>query len=160
MGEPHVVTLRATRAGDFDALFDVRHDPVAMHMAGFTADDSNDRATFDEHWARIISDPDARVRTVRADGQIVGDLVVRHDGEGWLIEAWIGRSQWDRGIATRALRLLLDDVIERPLHAKIAADNARATAVLDRLGFRRVGLDIAYASGRGAEIEELLYVLA
>ncbi|WP_022893471.1 GNAT family N-acetyltransferase [Agromyces subbeticus] len=159
MGEPHVVTLRATRAGDLDELFDARHDPVAMQMAGFTTDDCADRTAFEERWKRLITDPSARVCTVRADGRVVGDVAIRRDVEGWLVDAWISRAHWGHGIATRALRLLLDDLEARPVHVKVAADNARAIAVLDGLGFRRIGLDLAFADARGVETEQLLYVL-
>ena len=57
MGEPHVVTLRATRAGDLDALFAFEQHEEAVRMAAFTAPDPTDRATFDAHWRRLIDDP-------------------------------------------------------------------------------------------------------
>ena len=37
MGQPHVVTLRATRAGDLDALFTFEQHEEAVRMAAFTA---------------------------------------------------------------------------------------------------------------------------
>ena len=72
MGEPHVVTLRATRAGDLDALFAFEQHEGAVHMAAFTAPDPTDRATFDAHWRRLFDDPGVDARTIRADGVIVG----------------------------------------------------------------------------------------
>ena len=47
MGEPHVVTLRATRAADLDELFRFRTDHEANRMAAFVAKDPTDRAAFD-----------------------------------------------------------------------------------------------------------------
>ena len=51
---------------------------------------------------------------------------------------WIARRHWGRGLATRALGLLLEEVRERPLHATVAAHNAASAAVLERHGFGRV----------------------
>ncbi|AWB95180.1 GNAT family N-acetyltransferase [Agromyces badenianii] len=159
MGEPHVVTLRATRAGDLDVLFRFRQDPEARQMAGFASEDPADLAAFVERWERLIADPEVALRTVRADGQIVGDVVVWHADDGWCLGSWIDRAHWGRGIATRAVRLVLDELTVRPLQARVAVDNAGSIAVLDKLGFRRVGLDLAFANARGIEMEEFIYSL-
>ncbi|MGN6795614.1 MAG: GNAT family N-acetyltransferase [Streptosporangiaceae bacterium] len=59
-----------------------------------------------------------------------------------------------RGIATAALRLLLQRVSVRPLHARTASDNTGSQRVLRKAGFVPVGAEISYASARNAEIEE------
>jgi RimJ/RimL family protein N-acetyltransferase len=159
MGEPHVVTLRATRAADLDELFRFRQDAEAVRMAAFVAGDPSDRAAFDAHWRKLLGDPGKIVRTVRADGRIVGDLGVWRDGEVQLLGYWIDRAEWGRGIATRAVRLLLDTV-ERPLRSHVAADNAASRAVLEKLGFAEIGRERGWASARAAEIDELVYELA
>ncbi len=38
--------------------------------------------------------------------------------------------------------------------ARAASDNAGSLGVLRRLGFRKIGTEIAYANQRGEEIEE------
>ncbi len=160
MGEPHVVTLRATRAADLDELFRFRTDHEANRMAAFVAKDPTDRAAFDAHWARLLADPAKVLRTVRADGRIVGDLGVWRDGELQFLGYWIDRAEWGRGIATRAVRLLLDTLAERPLRSHVAADNAASRAVLEKLGFAEVGRERGWANARAAEIDELVYELA
>ena len=148
MGEPHVVTLRATRAGDLDALFRFAHDPRAVQMAAFTPADPADRAAFDAHWQRLFADPGVDSRTVRADGEIVGSVARWYEDDTPEVTYWIDRAHWGEGIATRAVRLFLDALDERPVRARVASDNAGSIAVLERLGFRQVG---AQGCGRCAE---------
>jgi RimJ/RimL family protein N-acetyltransferase len=160
MVEPHVVTLRATRAGDLDELFRIQLDPEANRMAAFTATDPTDRAAYDAHRARFSARDDYDARTVRYDGRIVGSVARWIDAETGMPEItyWIDREHWGRGIATRALRLFLDTQ-PRPVRARAAADNAASVAVLRKLGFVEVGRDRDYANARGEEIEEIEFVL-
>lgn len=160
MVEPHVVTLRATRAGDRDELFRIQLDPEANRMAAFTARDPADRAAYDAHVARFSAREDYDPRTIRCDGHIVGSVARWIDADSGMPEItyWIDREHWGRGIATRALRLFLDTQ-PRPIRARAAADNAASVAVLRKLGFVEVGRDRDYANARGEEIEEIEFVL-
>lgn len=159
MVEPHVVTLRATRAGDLDELFRLRQDDTAIRMAAFTADDMADRAAFDTRWARLLADPSVRLVTVRADGEIVGDAARWTDpDDGPMVAYWIDRAHWGRGIATRALRLFLDTE-PRPMRARAAVDNAGSVAVLRKLGFAVVGQERGFANARGMETDEVVFEL-
>jgi RimJ/RimL family protein N-acetyltransferase len=160
MVEPHVVTLRATRAGDLDELFRIQLDPEANRVAAFTARDPSDRTAFDEHWTRLLGRDDADTRTVRCDGRIVGSVGRWIDSESGMPEVtyWIDREHWGRGIATRAMRLFLDTQ-PRPIRARAAADNAASVAVLGKLGFVEVGHDRGYAEARGAEVDEVVLEL-
>lgn len=159
MGEPHVVTLRATRVGDLDELFTFEQHQEAVRMAAFTAPDPTDRATFDAHWRRLIDDPTVDARTIRADGAIVGSVARWFEGGTPEITVWIDPGHWGEGIATRALRLFLDALRERPVRARVAADNAGSIAVLEKLGFRQVSVEVSFANARGTEIEERIYRL-
>jgi RimJ/RimL family protein N-acetyltransferase len=159
MGEPHVVTLRATRDGDLDALFTIEQDEAAVQMAAFTPPDPSDRAMFDAHWRRLLADPAIDARTVRADGEIVGSVARWYEGGTAEITYWIDRAHWGRHIATRAVGLFLDALRERPVRVRVAADNVASIAVLEKLGFRRIGIERSYANAREAEIEELIYRL-
>ena len=159
MGEPHVVTLRTTRAEDLDALFRFEQDPVTSRMAAVTPPDPTDRATFDAHWRRLLSDPAIDARTVRADGEIVGSVVRWFDGDVAEITCWIDPAHWGRHIATRAVRLFLDTLRERPIRARAAAGNGASVVVLEKLGFRRVGVERGVANAREVEIDEVVYRL-
>ncbi|SFR88375.1 Protein N-acetyltransferase, RimJ/RimL family [Agromyces sp. CF514] len=159
MGEPHVVSLRATRDTDLDTLFLIGHDPVAVQMAAFTAPDPDDRATFDAHWRRLMADPATDVRTVRADGEIVGSVGRWYDDGTAEVTTWIDRAHWGLGIATRAMRIFLDVLDERPVRARVAGDNAGSIRVLEHLGFEQVATEHGFANARDAEIEERVYLL-
>ena len=69
---------------------------------------------------------------------------------------WIDRAAWGRGIASRALELLMDLVPTRPLHARAASDNAGSLRVLQKSGFKIIGTEKSFAPGRKSEIEETI----
>jgi RimJ/RimL family protein N-acetyltransferase len=73
---------------------------------------------------------------------------------------WIGREQWGRGIATRALDEFLEIELTRPLHARAASDNVASIRVLEKCGFSRVGTDRAFAEGRSEDTDEVVLRLA
>jgi hypothetical protein len=52
---------------------------------------------------------------------------------------WIGREDWGRGLATRALQEFMQVEATRPLYARAASDNAASIRVLTKCGFRIVG---------------------
>jgi RimJ/RimL family protein N-acetyltransferase len=150
------VELRPIEDTDLDAIFDLMRDPESVWMAAFTPADPDDRAAFDAHMAEIGSRPDVTNRAVTCDGELVGTVaafVVEGDTE---VTYWIDRAAWGRGIASRALALLLDLVPVRPLHARAASDNPGSLRVLEKAGFVVVGTEVSYANARKAEIEETI----
>ncbi|GGW63280.1 GNAT family N-acetyltransferase [Streptomyces xantholiticus] len=152
------VVLREVHDGDLPIFFGHMSDPESNRMAAFTSKDPTDRAAFDAHWARIrISD--AVVRTVVADGAVVGHTAVYGPPEEREVTYFIDRAHWGRGIATLALRALLDTVPVRPLHARAAADNAGSIRVLRKCGFMVTGRDRGFANARGEETDEVLLTL-
>ncbi|WP_406001586.1 GNAT family N-acetyltransferase [Streptomyces sp. NBC_00829] len=153
------VTLREVVDDDLPVFFRHMRDPESNRMAAFTSEDPTDRAAFDAHWARIrVSD--AVIRTVLADGVVVGHTAVYGPPEQREVTYVIDRAHWGRGIATAALRTLTALVTTRPLHARAAADNAGSVRVLEKCGFTVTGTDRGYANARGAEIDEVLLTLA
>ncbi|MCI2958943.1 GNAT family N-acetyltransferase [Agromyces atrinae] len=159
MEKPDVVTLRATTPADLDDLFRFGQDPESIRLAAFTAADPGDRDAFDVHWARLLADARVDARTIRADGALVGSIARWFEDGEPEITYWIDRQHWGRGIATRAARLFIASVPERPLRARVAVDNERSIHVLERLGFRAGSTSRDFAAGRGAETEERLYRL-
>jgi RimJ/RimL family protein N-acetyltransferase len=148
------IGLRPVRDDDLDTLYDQMRDPVAVRMAAFTAEDPDDRAAFDAHFVRLRTAPDILLRAVTVDGELAGTVGSFAVGDDTEITYWLDRSWWGRGIATRAVELLLDLLPIRPITARAASDNAGSLAVLRKAGFRPVGKEVAYATARGAAIEE------
>jgi RimJ/RimL family protein N-acetyltransferase len=152
------VELRQVHDSDLPVFFRQMNDPEALHMAAFTPEDPADRGVFDAHWARIRSST-AVIRTVLADGDVVGSTAVYGEPGEREVTYWVDRAYWGKGIATAALRALVTEVPERPLYARAASDNAGSLRVLEKCGFRTVATASGYANARGAEIEETVLLL-
>ncbi|MFE6040101.1 GNAT family N-acetyltransferase [Streptomyces sp. NPDC056452] len=148
--------LREVRDGDLPLFFAFMSDPEATRMAAFTSADPSDRAMFDAHWQRIRASDTVIMRTVLADGVVVGSVGVYGPPAEREVTYWLDRAQWGRGLATAALRAMLDAVPERPLHARAAADNTGSVRVLQKCGFTLTGTDRGYAQARGEETDEVL----
>ncbi|GGS73025.1 GNAT family N-acetyltransferase [Streptomyces violaceus] len=152
------VELRDVHDSDLPVFFRQMNDPEALHMAAFTPEDPSDRDAFDTHWARIRSSS-AVVRTVLADGDVVGSASVYGEPGEREVTYWIDRAYWGKGIATDALRALVTEVDERPLYARAASDNVGSLRVLEKCGFRTVASARGYARARDAEIDETVLLL-
>lgn len=150
------ITLRPVLDADLDVFFDNNRDPVSVRMAAFTSEDPDDRAAFDAHWARIRTLDTVVIRTIVADGRTVGSVLkYEMDGEPE-VSYWTARDTWGRGVATQALAVFLDEVTDRPMYARVAADNAGSRRVLEKCGFTVVGEDRGFAHGRGEEVDEFV----
>ncbi|WP_026178357.1 GNAT family N-acetyltransferase [Streptomyces hokutonensis] len=152
------VALRPVHDSDLPVFFRQVNDPESLRMAAFAPKDPADRDAFDAHWKRIRASSDV-LRTVLVDGDVVGSAAVYGEPGEREVTYWIDRAYWGKGIATAALRDLLAEVPERPLHARVAADNAGSRRVLEKCGFVVTGDDRGFANARGEEIDELLLTL-
>ncbi|MGO4258240.1 GNAT family N-acetyltransferase [Marmoricola sp. RAF53] len=148
--------LRAVEDQDLEVFFDHQADPLAVEMAAFPA---RGRDQFAAHWAKVRADETLVTRTVVADGRVAGYIGSWPQDGQQLLGYWIGREFWGRGVATRALALLVDEVRVRPLHAQVAAHNAGSIRVLEKCGFRRDPVQEAGAAAPADGIEELVFVL-
>ncbi|WP_432157609.1 GNAT family N-acetyltransferase [Streptomyces sp. bgisy153] len=151
------ITLREVHDSDLPVFYRQMNDPEALRMAAFTPKDPSDREAFDAYWRHNRSI--ALVRTVLADGDVVGNASVYGEPGEREVAFWVDRAYWGRGIATAALRALLAEVPERPLYARAAADNSGSLRVLDKCGFRETARARGFAQARGTEIEETVLVL-
>jgi RimJ/RimL family protein N-acetyltransferase len=154
------ISLREVCKGDLPVFYAQMADPVASHMAAFTAPDPTDRGYFDAHWTKVRSDPANTVWTVLAGKVVAGHVAAFGPPQEREVTYWIGREYWGRGIATAALAALLDLERTRPLHARAAADNTGSIRVLEKCGFTVTGYDSGFAHARGEETDEVLLVLA
>lgn len=159
MSAPAALCLREVEPEDLDRIFEDQRDSAARWMAAFGAADPDDRTAFDAKFAGILADPDILTRTIEVAGAFAGYLVSFRAHDTREVGYWITRSAWGQGIATAGLRLFLEELEERPLHARVAEDNAGSIRVLEKCGFQLLRRERGYAHGRGAEIDEVVMVL-
>lgn len=154
-----MITLRAVEPSDLDEFFSHQLDPSANHMAAFSAKNPSDRGVFDHHWQNILNDPTVTVRTIVADGDVVGSILAYRDGEVPEISYWIDKARWGQGITTAAVGLFLKEFTDRPLRARAVIDNTNSIRILERYGFTKVGETQGFANARGAVMKELVLEL-
>ncbi len=153
------IELRETRDGDPAVFWEQSADPGLLHMAALTREYHDDRGRFDAHWEKMRGDSAVMLRTVLADGVVVGHAAVFGPPEEREVTYVIGRAYWGRGIATRALAELIRLEGTRPLHAGAAADNAGSIRVLEKCGFTVTGRVREFARARGEEVDVVLLTL-
>ena len=134
------VRLRPVEDADLPIFLAHQDDPIAAAMASFPTRAPD---AFYEHWAKIRADPTNVTRTIVADDEVVGDIVSWLDDGRRQVGYWIGRGHWGRGFATAGLRLLLEEIDERPVTAHVALDNIGSQRVVEKCGFVRVGEAVA-----------------
>lgn len=140
------VSLRPLEDQDLDTIYQQVTDPESIRMAAFTAEDQTDRPAFLTRMARLRADTSVSYRVIDVDGAIAGTIAsFRIDNQPELTY-WVDRTQWGKGIASAALQILLAENAERPLYARAASDNVGSLRVLEKAGFRRVGVIVRTVS--------------
>jgi RimJ/RimL family protein N-acetyltransferase len=150
------VTLREVEPSDLDVFHAQQLDREAIRMAAFVSRDRADKPVFLAHWEKILRSPRNINRTILASGQVAGHIACFPLDEHLEVTYWLGREFWGRGIATAALRQLLQIVPSRPILARAASDNLGSLRVLQKCGFAIVGQDTGFAHGRDADTDEYL----
>lgn len=150
------LTLREVWDEDLPLLFEQWADPVAVHMAAFTAPDHMDRDVFERRWSRLRADETVLARVIVVDDDVVGTIGSWGESGEREVTYWIGRPYWGKGIATDALTSFLALDCSRPLHARVASDNVASRRVLEKCGFDVIATERNVAEARSAEIEELV----
>jgi RimJ/RimL family protein N-acetyltransferase len=152
------VLLREVEESDLDVLFEQEVDPEANHMAAFTVANPADRQAFDARWRRMRDGEGSLVRTIVADGEVVGSIFRWRDPglPGPEVSYWLGPEHWGKGIATTALELFLELARERPIFGRCAADNIGSLRVLEKNGFVLEAEERGFANARGSEVDEVL----
>lgn len=125
-------------------------------MAAFTAENQIDRGAFLDRMSRVRADASVSYRVIDVDGAIAGTIGSFRFENQPEVTYWVDRAQWGKGIASAALGILLAETAERPLYARAASDNIGSLRVLEKAGFRRIGVNRDFAPGRGEEIEETI----
>ena len=150
------IRLRPVEEHDIALFCAQQMDAEAIHMAAFTPAQPLDAAAFATRWARLRGDPTIVVRTIVVQGKVAGHIARYVEAGEHEVTYWLDRAFWGRGVATCALALFVGEVRERPLFARVAADNLASLTVLQRCGFVVYGEALSYAEARGCEIAELL----
>jgi RimJ/RimL family protein N-acetyltransferase len=151
------IVLRDVIDEDLNTFFDHLSDPDANYMAAFTVKDPTDRVAFNEKWTKIRSSKDTVIKTILFEEKVAGHIAKFLMFGEPEITYWIGKDFWGQGIATRACRMFLDEIRERPLYARAAKDNIGSRRVLEKCGFVKTRIKKAFANARGKEIEEVIY---
>lgn len=162
--ERRVVRLREVEASDLPTFFEHQQDRGALHMAAFTAKDPADRAAFDAHWLKVMTNPRITARTIIVSGEESANEIAGHIMKFEMearpeITYWLGREHWNKGIATEALSLFLREITIRPLFARAAIDNPASLRILNKCGFTIIARERGYANARKQEIDEALLQL-
>jgi RimJ/RimL family protein N-acetyltransferase len=132
------VLLREVVDDDVPIFYEHQADPEAIRMAAFPAREYDSHMA---HWAQVRADETGILRTIVVEGQVAGNVVSWPADGRRMVGYWIGREFWGRGIATRALAEMLEELTERPLHALVAPHNLGSIRVLEKCGFVRVAED-------------------
>jgi len=150
------VRLRPVESGDLPRMYEMHLDPESNRMAATTP---QAREAFDSHWAKVLGDPRKTLRVVLVGEALVGYACCFPTGGRDHVGYWVDRAFWGRGIASRALHLLLREVVGRPLHATVATRNGASLRVLRKCGFVVERVRHSPATDRYAECEEAVLVL-
>ncbi|MFI4854683.1 MAG: GNAT family N-acetyltransferase [Phycisphaerales bacterium JB065] len=151
------VRLRDVTVADLPSLYWFSHDPESNRMAAVKP---RDRAFFEAHWTKVLRCPDTVSKVILLGDRVVGKISCFGSGGVNIVGYWIDRAYWGRGIATRALRLLLDEVTIRPLQARVAMTNPGSIRVLEKCGFTVIGREHSPETERYLECEEAILMLA
>lgn len=159
--EPGVITLRRTTAADVRLLHTFELDEASNTLAGTKP---RDWPTFHARWTEILADPHGSTtgvtpRVILTDGIVVGAVNISpHDGAD-SIGYWIAQEHWGRGIATRAVALMLTEFKRRPLYATTAGHNHPSIRVLQKNGFEVVSRRMTPETTRTVQRETVTLVL-
>jgi RimJ/RimL family protein N-acetyltransferase len=151
------MVLRDVVESDLDAFYEQQRDPEATEMALFPA---RDRADFDAHWRQVLADGSGTKKTIVHDGRVAGNVLCWESDGRRYVGYWLGREFWGKGLATKALAGLLDEMTARPVHAWVATTNVGSIRVLEKCGFVAVDSRAEHDEKLGKPVEELLYELS
>jgi RimJ/RimL family protein N-acetyltransferase len=127
------VRLRDLEPGDLPLFFEHQRDPEAVAMAA--AFRSRDAAAFDQHWEKLLANPEVVHQTIVVDEQAVGYIMSFLRDDKREVGYWIDRTFWGHGIASAALSAFVRLDQTRPLYAGVASHNLASLRVLQKCGF-------------------------
>jgi RimJ/RimL family protein N-acetyltransferase len=151
-----LVRLRNVERDDLPLLYRMQLDPESNRVAVTTPRSAE---AFAAHCAKVMRDPSVTAKAILLGEKMVGTVsCFQRDGRPH-VGYWVGREHWGKGVASRALELLLLEVPTRPLYARVATSNAASLRVLQKCGFVVERVGVSPATDRYPECEEAVLVL-
>jgi len=147
--ETERILLRPWREDDAPALYKYASDPEVGPRAGWPPHQSEQESL--EIIRTIFSNDRTWAIELKETGEVIGCIGYFVHGESNIdigendAEAgyWVARPYWNRGIATEALRLLIDYCIHEKgflsLWCDFFVDNPASGRVMEKCGFRDTG---------------------
>ncbi len=162
-GNP-AVQLRPVLPSDVPELFELQCDPASNELAGTKP---RSRENFFATWERSLADTRVNARIIElhrpSAWTIVGSIACFQVEElGTLRDMlgyWIARPYWGVGIASIAASLFLAQEQRRPLLATAASANSASRKILERNGFRLIGVRMGEETDRYLATEIAEYTL-
>lgn len=153
------VSLRDVIEDDLAIFFAQEQDPDAREIAEFTTTRPTERAASDARWRRVLADSSKKVKTVMLGDDVVGYVGAFERLGQSEVAYWIGREFWGQSIATKALKLLLQEITERPIYARAVVGHTASMRVLEKCGFETYAREKFFSESRDKEMEEWVFVL-
>lgn len=158
--ESAAIRLRHVTPADLPLLYEIQLDPESNEMAGTKA---RSREAFFAAWESHLVNPEINARVMEMGSETaptVAGSISRFPAEGHhAVGYWIARWHWGKGIASQALAMFLMEEGRRPLHATAATGNAASRRILEKCGFRCVGVRMGEETERFLAREIADYVL-
>jgi RimJ/RimL family protein N-acetyltransferase len=146
--------LRDAVEDDIPVFFDQQNEPEAIRMAVWLP---REREAFFEHWRNILRTDGLVAKTIVSDDDVAGNITSwKREGKRY-VGYWVGQEYWGRGLATRALAELVEE-LGPPLYAEVATTNVGSIRVLEKCGFAVAGKTIEHDEAFG-DVELLVMEL-
>jgi RimJ/RimL family protein N-acetyltransferase len=150
------VRLRPVEPGDLSRMFEMQLDPESNRMA---VTNPRTREAFDSLWVKSLADPATTARAIFLGDELVGYISCFPADGSLHVGYWIDRACWGMGVASRAVELLLREIVGRPLFAVAATSNRASLRVLRKCGFVVEQIRHSPATDRYPACEEAVLVL-
>jgi [ribosomal protein S5]-alanine N-acetyltransferase len=166
------LVLRPIDEGDVEALWPHVTDPaVPRWMSWRPHADRRETLAYVRAEAKALADNTGVVWVITTAGAIVGTIGLRRvqwQLRAWRVDRaelgyWLATAQWSRGLTTEAARAVVEFAFGplglHKLTTGCLADNVGSRRVIEKLGFRAIGVHEAEAWVDGAWRDHLAYEL-
>ncbi len=151
------IRLRDATHDDLPRIYEMQLDLESNRVAVTIP---RSAVAFEELWSKILRDPKITAKVILIGEELVGHIACFEMGGLDSVGYWIDKEFWGKGIATRALELLLNEATARPLYARVATSNVASIRVLQKCGFVVEQVHMAPASDRFPACEVALLRLS